>query len=538
MTNSKSTKRALLTSVLALLMCVTMLVGATFAWFTDTASTGVNKIQAGNLDVELEYKNSDTAAFKKADKNTKVFKEGALWEPGHVEYVVLKVSNAGSLALKYKLGINIANEVGSTNVYNNEFKLSDYIRFAVLDGDKTGNSVDRDALVAAAGNGAALNAGYTAENHLLPAGTDNSQKVVTLVVWMPTTVGNEANHKTGVTAPSIDLGITVVATQDTVERDSFDDQYDKDAQYPPKTISVTTAAEFTAALKDAKAGDTVKLAAPVTGSSAFTVNKELTIDLNGYTLSSTNKNTLKLASGAELTMKDSSADQSGKLSNGYEGRADVTMIDLGTQAKFTLLSGTLEGNTKDDLYSIVIGNSAKKECTVTIAGGTVTVPEGQTKSRAISASNGMTLNISGGQIIGGLYGLDLYTGSHATVTGGRILANAKDGRTDEYGTSYAVHAKGEATLTVGSLSVESRPEIKGIKFESSGVNTELPTITLVKGDITNPVYSMEAKYNYKLFKLGITAGAPVTFADNTAQYFLADGLQMVQNGSTWSVAAQ
>ena len=86
--------------------------------------------------------------------------------------------------------------------------------------------------------------------------------------------------------------------------------------------------------------------------------------------------------------------------------------------------------------------------------------------------------------------------------------------------------------------MESRPEIKGIKFESSGVNTELPTITLVKGDITNPVYSMETKYNYPLFKLGITAGAPVTFADDTAHYFLADGLQMVQNGSTWSVAAQ
>lgn len=539
MTNSKSTKRALFTSVLALLMCVTMLIGATFAWFTDTASTGVNKIQAGNLDIELAYKNSTTGGkFKEANKETPVFDNNALWEPGHVEYVVLKVSNAGSLALKYKLGINIASETGSTNVDGKAFKLSDYIRFAVLDGDRTGDSVDRDALVAAATDSKLIKEGYTAENHLTATGADNSQKVVTLVVWMPTTVGNEANHKKDATAPSIDLGISVVATQYTHENDSFDNQYDKDAQYPPKTISVTTAEEFTAALKDAKAGDTVKLAASVTGSSAFTVNKELTIDLNGYTLNSTNKNTLKLASGAELTMKDSSADQSGKLSNGYVGKADVTMIDLGAQAKFTLLSGTLEGNEKDNLYSIVIGNSAKKECTVTIAGGTVTVPERQTKSRAISASNGMTLNISGGQIIGGLYGLDLYTGSHATVTGGRILANAKDGRTDEYGTSYAVHAKGEATLTVGSLSVESRPEIKGIKFESSGVKTELPTITLVKGDITNPVYSMEAKYNYSLFKLGITADAPVTFVDDTAHYFLADGLQMVQNGSTWSVAAQ
>ena len=232
MTSSKSTKRALITSALAILMCVAMLIGTTFAWFTDTASTGVNKIQAGNLDVELEYKNSDTTGFTKADKNTKVFKEGALWEPGHVEYVVLKVSNAGSLALKYKLGINIANEVGSTNVYNKEFKLSDYIRFAVLDGDKTEGSVDRDALVAAATDSKLIKEGYTAENHLMATGTDNSQKVVTLVVWMPTTVGNEANHKKDATAPSIDLGISVVATQDTVESDSFGTQYDKNATYP------------------------------------------------------------------------------------------------------------------------------------------------------------------------------------------------------------------------------------------------------------------------------------------------------------------
>ena len=55
MTNRKSTKRALLGSVVAMVLCLAMLVGATFAWFTDTASTGVNKIQAGNLDVQLQY---------------------------------------------------------------------------------------------------------------------------------------------------------------------------------------------------------------------------------------------------------------------------------------------------------------------------------------------------------------------------------------------------------------------------------------------------------------------------------------------------
>ena len=335
MTNSKSTKRALLTSVLALLMCVAMLIGATFAWFTDTASTGVNKIQAGNLDVELEYKNSDTTGFTEADKNTKVFKEGALWEPGHVEYVVLKVSNAGSLALKYKLGINIANEVGSTNVYNNAFKLSNYIRFAVLDGDQS--NLGRDNLVATAGNGAALNAGYTAENHLTATGTDNSQKVVTLVVWMPTTVGNEANHLTGKNAPSIDLGISVVATQDTVESDSFDDQYDKDATYP-----AVNQAELTALLNG---GKIVTLGKDIAPTETITVsgNVKSTLDLNGKTLANTgdiwSDNNWALVSaqnGANLTITGNGT---------FAAREnDCYAVDVQDGSTVTITSGTFKGN--------------------------------------------------------------------------------------------------------------------------------------------------------------------------------------------------
>ena len=242
--NQKATKRALLTSVMALVMCVVMLVGTTFAWFTDTASTGVNKIQAGNLDVKLEYKNTPTADFTEVDTNTKVFKDGALWEPGHVEYVVLKIRNAGTLALKYKLGINIAGETGSTNVYGDPFKLSDSIKFAVIDGESN-NLSDRDALVAEAGEGAVLSTGYTAEDNLLKDGS----KIVTLVVWMPTDVGNEANHKTDVDAPTIDLGIKVDATQYTHESDSFDNQYDKYAQYPDVDIVTVTPATIPSPFK-------------------------------------------------------------------------------------------------------------------------------------------------------------------------------------------------------------------------------------------------------------------------------------------------
>ena len=105
MNNKRATKRALLTSIMALVMCVVMLVGTTFAWFTDTASTAVNKIQAGNLDVKLMY-STDMVEWKEATDQTKLFDDNALWEPGYTQVVYLKVVNAGNLALKYEVSTN------------------------------------------------------------------------------------------------------------------------------------------------------------------------------------------------------------------------------------------------------------------------------------------------------------------------------------------------------------------------------------------------------------------------------------------------
>ena len=110
MTNRKSTKRALLGSIMAMVLCLAMLVGATFAWFTDTASTGVNKIQAGKLDVALEMKEGDSwvsAEGKTLNWVKAAAGEQVLWEPG-CTYTLpeLRVVNNGNLALKYKLVIS------------------------------------------------------------------------------------------------------------------------------------------------------------------------------------------------------------------------------------------------------------------------------------------------------------------------------------------------------------------------------------------------------------------------------------------------
>ena len=194
MNESTKTKKALRGSLLALFLCIVLLIGTTFAWFTDTASTGVNKIQSGTLDVELQYKNNDT--WTNAENKTLEFKkavdgEEVLWEPGCTyELPELRVVNKGNLALKYKVQI--------TGIQGDE-KLNEAIDWTIGD--------------VAIGN----------EQKLAPNGTNE----FTIKGHMKEEAGNEYQDL------SIDgISITVVATQDTVESDSIDNTYDKNATYP------------------------------------------------------------------------------------------------------------------------------------------------------------------------------------------------------------------------------------------------------------------------------------------------------------------
>lgn len=105
MKTKQSTKHALWASVTAIALCMVMLVGTTFAWFTDTASTGVNRIEAGNLKIKLMY-SKDMTSWVEATADTPLFDDNALWEPGYTQIAYLKVVNTGSLALKYDVTTN------------------------------------------------------------------------------------------------------------------------------------------------------------------------------------------------------------------------------------------------------------------------------------------------------------------------------------------------------------------------------------------------------------------------------------------------
>ena len=218
MNNKKATKRALLTSVMALVMCVVMLVGTTFAWFTDTASTGVNKIQAGNLDVALEYatkwdndgkvtkwENAEgkTLQFKTADGRT----DNILWEPGcRYQLPELRVVNKGNLALKYI--IKVTGIETNHEAVPGEPNLNDVITWEIKYSDDAVWNAEADT----------FKAGYS----LAP----NASNVVTIKGEMDKNAGNKYQGL------SIDgVSVTVYATQMTAEFDSIDNLYDKDAAY-------------------------------------------------------------------------------------------------------------------------------------------------------------------------------------------------------------------------------------------------------------------------------------------------------------------
>ena len=230
---AKTMRRALFMSVISLMLCMSMLVGTTFAWFTDSVTSANNIIKSGNLDVELYYQLEKETGWTKVDAETNVFMANALWEPGHTEVVKLKVVNEGSLALKYQLGVNVAGETGSVNALGAEFLLSDYIKFGIIEGAQ--NYTREQAVAAVDATANALNVAYSSKVlSLLPKTDDTTEAdvytdIVTLVVYMPTDVGNEANHAKDAAQPIINLGINLVATQYTSEDDSFGKDYDAGA---------------------------------------------------------------------------------------------------------------------------------------------------------------------------------------------------------------------------------------------------------------------------------------------------------------------
>ena len=349
MSNRKATKRALLTSVMALVMCVVMLVGTTFAWFTDTASTGVNKIQAGNLKVDIVK--SENGGSIKGESMSFVNKDGAddiLWEPGVTFRTAgFQIKNDGNLALKYKLALN--GVTGSS-------KLLEVIKFSVVTEVKTDNGSTFEAVDI-----------DTFEGHL--GAGETSDTVLYIQGHMDENAGNDYQNLelTG-------LGITVYATQDNVESDSFGPNYDKDATYYPVLDA--------AGMKDALVnGGNIMVDANIAPDRALVATKETTIDMNGKTVENTADiwgddadqwSLISAQNGAELTITGNGTFQAKEN--------DCYAVDVQDGATVTIENGTFVGN----IHAVYV-----LEGTAYIKGGFYSV---QQKYPDVSKANEFVLN--------------------------------------------------------------------------------------------------------------------------------------------------
>ena len=239
----KQTRTAYLHSVLALLVCISMFIGSTFAWFTDSVSSVENIIKSGNLDIEMYWTDdlSTGVWYNVEDPVYNTIFSYDNWEPGYTDVKYIKLVNKGSLAFNYELTLTPSGGVG---------KLADVISVHyATDGVALTQRSDLDRLNNIGLLSNVMNGGATAKGTLLAKNEesplhDSSEAIITLALSMLTTAGNEYQNETigdGFT-------ITALATQCAYETDSFGSDYDADASFP----SVLNPSKAEAELTDGK----------------------------------------------------------------------------------------------------------------------------------------------------------------------------------------------------------------------------------------------------------------------------------------------
>jgi len=224
MTRKKTTKYALLSSVMAMVLSIAMLMGTTFAWFTDTVTSGTNRIIAGNLDVKL-YHSDKAATDEEVTSATKLFDDIALWEPGAMVYENFEIENAGSLALKYVFNLKVTN----ATVVDGK-SLADVLKVAVVEGGVT-----------AGDRAAALAQSFEPISSFDMRGaleSTKSQSFGIIIYWEPGE--NDNDYNLAGEALKADIAVDLFATQLNSESDSFDNDFDAGASLPVTLIKPIT----------------------------------------------------------------------------------------------------------------------------------------------------------------------------------------------------------------------------------------------------------------------------------------------------------
>lgn len=179
------------------------------AWFSDTSEELKNIFHFAEFDLQVFYKN-DKNEWEEIKNDTALFDEEALYEPGYVQVVYLKVKNNGTVPFKWKTTVRVDRYSSGINVYGDELKLQEYLKFGVVQNDseaKLYESLSERSFAKEYAN-EELNE-YSKENGILDA---NKEAYLALIVRMPEEVTNVANYKPP-HQPEVFLGLVVTASQ-------------------------------------------------------------------------------------------------------------------------------------------------------------------------------------------------------------------------------------------------------------------------------------------------------------------------------------
>ena len=200
---------ALVLTLCALIIWGIFGTGTSLAWFTDTSPEINNIFHLAEFDLVVSHRLTD-GKWEEVDSQTKIFDEEALYEPGYVQVVYLKVENKGTLPFEFHTAVNVNGCIQATNVFGQRFMLQDYLKFGITtansENEMNNSVIDRNPAVKLADM--PLH-NYDTETAVL---NPDETKYIALIVRMPKEVGNVANYR-GDTIPEVDLGITVKADQ-------------------------------------------------------------------------------------------------------------------------------------------------------------------------------------------------------------------------------------------------------------------------------------------------------------------------------------
>ena len=200
---------ALVLSLCAVVLWGILGTGASLAWFTDTSEHITNIFHVADFEVTVSHRIGEDK-WEDIDGKTDIFDDEALFEPGYVQVVYLKVENTGDREFEFFTAVNVNGCSVATNVFGQQFLLQDYLKFGIVIAD---TEEEMDAAVADRTKAAAIADmplhSYDTESAVLYPEEVN---YIALVVYMPKSVENEANYR-GSDIPRVDLGITVKAEQ-------------------------------------------------------------------------------------------------------------------------------------------------------------------------------------------------------------------------------------------------------------------------------------------------------------------------------------